>query len=311
MSLPTPAMPPAFTLGTISGVAWALTLAQRIDTDDFVLGLIRSGRNLALPGVDKFMGPLTGLMPLRVKFSQDSKVHDLLKKYQTDWTESSEHDAYSWVELCDDTNSPAVKGAVATATTLNIVHHLDSDLDYEVEVPVKQEPTFAPSVLGAANPFEQTLDALIDRAATSLGPVRTPSQTSSDSESLLDTPPKSSTPTPPSTPGSPLKSTSLPNQEVAATVTTKHITKLLPAVIEKHLGASQKPINLNVILPRSGYDLKVMIRRDTTACTKEFANALVQSFGRVAEQLISVGRDVTVADLVIPCTRGVKASAWE
>ena len=131
---PSSANSPNITLSTISAVAWALVLGQHSGSNDVCLGLVRSGRNIPLPSTDKYMGPLTSLMPLRVRINGAETVHELLQKYQSDYIESSAHDAYSFIELMDEQTSPGIKGAVTGTVSLNIIHPLDGGDDEDQEV---------------------------------------------------------------------------------------------------------------------------------------------------------------------------------
>ena len=197
-----------FTLGTVSAVAWALVLGQHTGSKDVCLGLVRSGRDIPLPSTDKYMGPLTSLMPLRVRIDGSTPVYELLRRYQSDFTESSAYDAWSYIEFIMDSEvEPRIKGAVTSTVSLNIVHPL------EHEDSAQQMP---------------------------------------------------------------------PNKEVPA-------------------GATQKPLNLNVFLKSNG-NVKVMTRRDHIACTKELAEAFVNSFELVAKQLMTAGQEATLGQLDVPDT---------
>ena len=123
------------TLSTISAVAWALVLGQHSGSNDVCLGLVRSGRNIPLPSTDKYMGPLTSLMPLRVRINGAETVNELLQRYQDDYVESSAYDAYSFIELMDEQTCPSIKGAVTSIISLNIIHPLDSGEDEDQGVP--------------------------------------------------------------------------------------------------------------------------------------------------------------------------------
>ena len=206
---------PNFTVSTISAVAWALVLGQHTGSNDVCLGLVRSGRNISLPSTDKYMGPLTSLMPLRVRLNGSSTVHELLQKYQGDWIESSAHDAYSYIELMDGETSPAIKGTVTSTISLNIVHPLDSNEDEDI--------------------------------------------------------------------------------------------RMLPENYEISAGATQKPLNMNVFLKPDG-NVRVMIRRDSMACTSELAEAFIESFENIAKQLLRADDKITVGELSVPDTTGIKRS---
>ena len=205
-----------FTMSTISAVAWALVLGQHTGSRDVCLGLVRSGRNVSLPNTDKYMGPMTSLMPLRVRLDGSTTVHELLRKYQSDWLESSAYDAYSYIEfIMDPATELAIKGTVTSTISLNIVHPLDSAEEEEVQK--------------------------------------------------------------------------------------------LPESREIPAGATQKPLNLNVFLKRDG-NLRVMTRRDHMACTKELAEAFVDSFENVAGQLRKADGNAIVSQVSVPDTSSIKRS---
>ncbi len=206
---------PNITLSTISAVAWALVLSQHSGSSDVCLGLVRSGRNIPLPSTDKYMGPLTSLMPLRVRINGAETVHDLLQRYQSDYIESSAHDAYSFIELMDEQTSPGIKGAVTSTISLNIIHPLDSGDDEDSEVPK------------------------------------------------------------------------------------------LPRNYEIPAGATQKPLNVNVFPQRDG-NVRLMLRRDHMACTNELAEAFIDSFEVIARQLLMANEKMTVDQVSIPDTTGIK-----
>ena len=132
---PSSANSPNITLSTISAVAWALVLSQHSGSNDICLGLVRSGRNIPLPSTDRYMGPLTSLMPLRVRIDGTETVHELLQKYQGDYIESSAYDAYSFIELMDEQTCPSIKGAVTSTISLNIIPPIDSGEDEDQGAP--------------------------------------------------------------------------------------------------------------------------------------------------------------------------------
>ena len=217
LSLPAPsAKSTGFTMSTISAVAWAFVLGQHTGSKDVCLGLVRSGRNVPVPETDKYMGPMTSLMPLRVRLDGSVTVHELLQKYQSDWLESSAYDAYSYIEFIMDSEvEPAIKGAVTSTISLNIVHPLDSAEEEKIQK--------------------------------------------------------------------------------------------LPEGREIPAGATQKPLNLNVFLKRDG-NLRVMTRRDHMACTKELAEAFVDSFENIAGQLRTADAQATVSQVSVPDTSNIKRS---
>lgn len=65
------------TPATIFHAAWALVMAVFADSDDINFGMVLSGRNLPLLGIDDAIGPFVNTLPLAVSLSQDSTLRGL------------------------------------------------------------------------------------------------------------------------------------------------------------------------------------------------------------------------------------------
>ena len=57
--------------------------------------------------------------------------------------------------------------------------------------------------------------------------------------------------------------------------------------------------------------MTVVLRRDTTACTHEIADAFVTGVEVVTGQLVNAGKEMRVRELNEPDTTGVKATIYD
>lgn len=71
------------TLATAIRLAWALTLAHYTGSTDVVMGLVGSGRNVPLDGVDQITGPTITTMPCRVVMDLSQTVQQHVVQIQT------------------------------------------------------------------------------------------------------------------------------------------------------------------------------------------------------------------------------------
>lgn len=62
--------------------AWSILAARYTDTDDVVFGAMVTGRQGALPGIDRMIAPLINAVPVRVKFDPKQSLDDLLRSVQ-------------------------------------------------------------------------------------------------------------------------------------------------------------------------------------------------------------------------------------
>ncbi|RSL82107.1 hypothetical protein CEP51_005380 [Fusarium floridanum] len=93
------------TVATLPTAAWALCLARRLSTRDVTFGEVVSGRNIDFPNADLVMGPCWQYAPVRVKFSPNWTVSDLLVHVQDQHIASSAHEGVGLnelVRLCTD-----------------------------------------------------------------------------------------------------------------------------------------------------------------------------------------------------------------
>ncbi|KAK5673736.1 hypothetical protein LTS12_029761, partial [Elasticomyces elasticus] len=78
----TPLRALGITVTTAIKLAWALTLSQYSGSNDVVFGLILSGRNVDVPGIEEIMGPTMTTVPFRIQLQRTMRVHDLLRAVQ-------------------------------------------------------------------------------------------------------------------------------------------------------------------------------------------------------------------------------------
>ncbi len=67
-------------LASMYYAAWALALSMYTDSDSVVFGVVFSGRNLPLAGVEDTVGPLINTLPLHVSLNRASNSKDFLRQ---------------------------------------------------------------------------------------------------------------------------------------------------------------------------------------------------------------------------------------
>lgn len=65
------------TPAAIFHTAWALVMSLYADCDDVVFGVVLSGRNLPLAGIEDAIGPFVNTLPLVVSLNRESRLKDL------------------------------------------------------------------------------------------------------------------------------------------------------------------------------------------------------------------------------------------
>ncbi|MGM9514507.1 thioester reductase domain-containing protein [Roseateles sp. DB2] len=92
------------TLNTLCQAAWALLLALHAGQDDLCYGMVVSGRNPALAGVERMVGLFINTLPMRVKLDAQSSVQDWLQglQQQSQEVEARAYSALSEVLACSE-----------------------------------------------------------------------------------------------------------------------------------------------------------------------------------------------------------------
>lgn len=75
-------LPPGTTISTILRTSWPITLGRYLDSFDVVYGTTTSGRGAAVDGIDHMPGPTLATLPIRVVFSREDFISDLLASVQ-------------------------------------------------------------------------------------------------------------------------------------------------------------------------------------------------------------------------------------
>ncbi|PHH76034.1 hypothetical protein CDD80_1873 [Ophiocordyceps camponoti-rufipedis] len=79
---------PEWTLSTAILLAWAVTVSQYTGSDDVCFGTTLSGRNTALSGVDRILGPTITTIPLRTQLDRTQTVQNVLSSLHR-WLQDS------------------------------------------------------------------------------------------------------------------------------------------------------------------------------------------------------------------------------
>ena len=152
-----------FTTPAIITVAWALALSVQFSTADVALGILRSGRTLAMSGIENYVGPLISLPAWHVHVDPTVPVEGFVRGFQRSLWEST---AYEGIGLLE---TPTLSGEAAAAsadlTWLNI-HAKDVEAEEKEragdnELPAPTEEMFYPM----GQPLR--LECAVDRSGVS------------------------------------------------------------------------------------------------------------------------------------------------
>lgn len=72
------------TLSTLFQAAWYMTLRYYLQQDDITFGVVFSGRNVSIDGIEKMVGLFINTLPLRINIDAESSVKDLLNILMND-----------------------------------------------------------------------------------------------------------------------------------------------------------------------------------------------------------------------------------
>lgn len=71
-----------FTISTVVRAAWAIVLARHSNSDDVSFGVVLSGRNFPLEGIEEMTGPTIVTVPVRIRVHDTCVLAELLKSIQ-------------------------------------------------------------------------------------------------------------------------------------------------------------------------------------------------------------------------------------
>ncbi|KAL9588991.1 MAG: hypothetical protein Q9203_002206, partial [Teloschistes exilis] len=71
-------------MSAIFKLAWAILLKWYTDSDDVVFGVVVSGRNAAVTGIDEMTGPTIATVPVRIRLKPDTTVDECLRAVQAE-----------------------------------------------------------------------------------------------------------------------------------------------------------------------------------------------------------------------------------
>ncbi|KAM7211069.1 hypothetical protein V8F06_013547 [Rhypophila decipiens] len=88
LAMSTPAGPSSgITTSTLLKATYAIVLSRYTSSSDTLFGLVQSGRNVPIPGVDNLVGPTITTVPLRITVNPDQSVSEFLQAIQSQSTE--------------------------------------------------------------------------------------------------------------------------------------------------------------------------------------------------------------------------------
>ncbi len=92
------------TTGTFFQVIWGIIQAKMTNSNDIVFGNIVSGRNAEIPEIEHMIGLFINIIPLRVNYTNDESIVDLMGKIQTQVVDMNEYDYFPIKDIQNMTN---------------------------------------------------------------------------------------------------------------------------------------------------------------------------------------------------------------
>ncbi|KAJ0417664.1 Nonribosomal peptide synthetase 13 [Aspergillus carlsbadensis] len=143
------ALPSGTTLAMVIKASACLALARRTHQRDILVGQIVSGRSVALPDIDRIVGPCVNCIPFRARIDPNATVHEYLGQIQQQHNSSIAHEG---PELSTITKQapPHLRtaGGAAAPEELEfgfILQHQNIDMDLSLDLAGAQYVSFASS----------------------------------------------------------------------------------------------------------------------------------------------------------------------
>ena len=89
------------TLSTVVQLAWAIVLQRFMQQDDFVFGVVFSGRSINVENIDNIVGVFINTLPFRVAIKKQTSIESLLKHLQSSMVDIQEHSYVSLAQVKD------------------------------------------------------------------------------------------------------------------------------------------------------------------------------------------------------------------
>ncbi|TLD19950.1 hypothetical protein PspLS_09529 [Pyricularia sp. CBS 133598] len=127
------------TPSTLLRAAWAIVISRQTASDDVAFGVVNSGRQAPLPGIERMVGPTIATVPVRVRLPSEEPVANLLSNLQLQGVEMIPHEQFGLSRIsklgpgaeqaCRFQSLLVVQPKVTTATTTAAGKDSDSDSD--------------------------------------------------------------------------------------------------------------------------------------------------------------------------------------
>lgn len=88
------------TTAVILQAAWANVLSNATCAEEVAFGVVVSGRDAQIPGIDRMVGNFLNTIPLRVRFDRRSGCHQVLRHVHDSFVETLEHQHLSSEQIC-------------------------------------------------------------------------------------------------------------------------------------------------------------------------------------------------------------------
>jgi len=145
------------TLASLIEGLWGLVMARHADRDEALFGMVVSGRDIDLPGIEHMAGLLIHTLPVRLRIDEEQEVWSWLRAHQSQQAERRDHQHLPLAEIqrCGDV-APGLDlfRCIVVVENYPIDEEIFSDAGIQVEFHSASSPTHYPLVVSAL-PGEQ------------------------------------------------------------------------------------------------------------------------------------------------------------
>ncbi|KAE8155442.1 hypothetical protein BDV40DRAFT_307011 [Aspergillus tamarii] len=131
-NVPYTALPSGMTLAMVIKASACLTIARRTHQRDILVGQIVSGRSVALPEIDRIVGPCVNCIPFRARIDPSTTVHEYLDLIQQQHNSSIDHESLELSAITEQ--APHLRAAAPELDFKFILQHQNIDMDLSLHL---------------------------------------------------------------------------------------------------------------------------------------------------------------------------------
>ncbi|KAJ3579486.1 hypothetical protein NPX13_g1078 [Xylaria arbuscula] len=119
------------TVPSLFQLAWAIVLSAYLNSEDILFGLLASGRDLPVEGIQHAVGPVASMLPMKIHLRSDMKAIEAAKALQADYIEHLGRQTLSLSQILhaarDRNQTPSFNTILNIQKTEGVSNHPDTE----------------------------------------------------------------------------------------------------------------------------------------------------------------------------------------